>query len=40
MMNVTLRLLTAPDGFGIGRFIKSTTEGETVSRFMPGTRHI
>ena len=39
-MNVTFCLLTAPDGFGIGRFIKSTTGSEIVSRFMPGMRHI
>ena len=38
-MNVTFCLLTAPDGFGIGRFIKSTTGSEIVGRFMPGTRH-
>ena len=36
---VTLCLLTALDGFGIGRFIESATESETVGRFMPGTRH-
>ena len=39
LTNVTLCLLAALDGFGIGRFIKSTTESETVGRFMPGTRH-
>ena len=40
LMNVTFCLLTAPDGFGIGRFIKSTTVSEIVGRFMPGMRHI
>ena len=34
---VTLCLLTALDG--IGRFIESATESETIGRFMPGTRH-
>ena len=39
LTNVTLCQLTALDGFGIDRFIKSATESETVGRFVLGTRH-